>query len=79
MNAMIPTATYPPRHPRIAIGGIGTFLTGKRVIMRCLENWRILATNSGNTTAAWEGGGALTRSGVNTQKLVRLCSVMGVR
>ena len=52
-------------HHKVRISGdIGTSLTGKRVIMRCLERWRISATNSGNTTAVWAGGGAWTQSGI---------------
>ena len=56
--------TYSPKSPGTNIGGIGTFLTGKRVIMRRLEKWRISATNSGNTTTVWAGGGVWTQSGI---------------
>ena len=44
------------------IGGgvIGTFSTGRRLIMRCLETGQVSVLNSGSTTADWARGGTLT-------------------
>ena len=48
-------------------GDIGTFLMGKRVIMRCLEKWRILPLNFGSMTAGWEDGGMWIPCSRNTK------------
>jgi len=60
-------------------GDIGTFLTGKRVIMRCLKKWLILATNSGNTTADWADGGVLTQKYQSFLVKVHFCFVEEIR